>query len=97
MDKGETDFSYTISENALTKIAETAAFGVQGVIGKKGRGIVVKNSPTMMTADVHIQVAYGMPLRTVALTVQQHVADALRAMTDPKQVVVQVTIEDVVM
>lgn len=90
-------FAYTISEGVLAEIAATAALGTKGVAGKKGRGIIVKNLDGIVTADVHIQAHYGVQLRTLALTVQQNVAQALTVMAEPKQLEVHVTIEDLVM
>ncbi len=88
-------FAYTVSENALSAIAATAALQTAGVAGKKGRGIIVKYVDGVVVADVHIQAHYGVSLRTLALTVQQHVADALTAMTEPVRLEVRVTIEDI--
>ncbi len=87
-------FAYMVSEGALAQIAETAALHVKGVAGKKGRGILVKNNNGSITVDIHIQAYYGVPLRTLALTVQQQAAQAVRIMAEPKELSVQVTIED---
>lgn len=87
-------FAYMVSEGALVQIAETAALHVDGVAGKKGRGILVKNHNGSITVDIHIRAYYGIPLRTLALTVQQQVAQAVRIMAEPKELSVHVTIED---
>lgn len=87
-------FAYMVSEGALVQIAENAALHVEGVAGKKGRGILVKNHNGSITVDIHIQAYYGVPLRTLALTVQQQVAQAVRVMAEPKKLSVHVTIED---
>ncbi len=94
MMKDTEPFAYMVSEGALVKIAETAALHVHGVAGTKGRGILVKNTNGSITIDIHIQAYYGVPLRTLALTVQQQTAQAVRIMADPKELFVHVTIED---
>lgn len=90
-------FAYTISDGVLADIAATAALKTPGVAGKKGRGIAVRNMDGVITAEVHVQAYYGVPMRELALTVQQNVAEALTVMADPEQLKVHVTIEDLVM
>lgn len=87
-------FEYVISESVLSDIASTAALGTQGVEAPKGKGIFVKNNDGELRVEVHIQATYGADLRTLALTVQQNVAKAIRVMTSPEKLTVHVTIED---
>lgn len=94
MTKESKPYAYTVSESALAKIAETAALQVDGVAGKKGRGICIKNNNGHITIAIHIQAYYGAALRTLALAVQQQAAQAVRSMTEPKELSVHVTIED---
>ena len=87
-------FEYVISESVLTDIATTAALGTKGVTGTRGKGIFVKNEDGNLLAEVHIRACYGADLRTLALTVQQNVAKAIRCMISQQNVTVHVTIED---
>lgn len=90
------DFTYTISDGALQKIALTTALACPGVVAKKGKGIVLRHDGKTLVVEVHLQVQYGVPLRTIALDVQQQVAQALNRMAAPTALQVHVTIEDIV-
>ncbi|WP_301859391.1 Asp23/Gls24 family envelope stress response protein [uncultured Megasphaera sp.] len=95
MKEHEDTFTYAVSEGALTEIAAMAALHTAGVVRKQGRGIHVRYDQDRIQADIHIQVHDDIPLRLLALQVQQNVADALRQMTGAEQLTVHVTIEDI--
>lgn len=90
------EFTYTISDGALQKIALTTALACPGVTAKKGKGLVLRHDGKTVIVELHLQVQYGLQLRTVALTVQQQVARALQQMAAPTALEVHVTIEDLV-
>lgn len=89
-----TGVTYTISDGALQKIVLKTALGCQGVQAKKGKGIVIRHEGPKLLVEVHIQATYGLNLRTVALTVQQQVTQALQQMVAPAELQVHVSIED---
>lgn len=86
-------FEFSLSPTVLASIAAKAAESVGGVHSVKVR---MDCSDTAMTADVTVKAFYGGDLHQLALDVQQHVADALRTMTDPPSLSVHVTINELV-
>lgn len=94
MNKETEPFSYSVSEGALVKIAETAMLSIDGIADTKKQRIVVHCDEGCVTVNIHIHAYYGVQLQKLALTIQQHVAQAIRAMAEPKKLSVHVTIED---
>ena len=94
MNKETKPFSYSVSEGAFVKIAETAMLSIDGIANTKKQRIVVHCDKGCVTVEIHIYAYYGVQLRTLALTIQQQVAQAIRTMAEPKKIFVHVTIED---
>lgn len=94
MNKETEPFSYSVSEGALVKIVETAMLSIDGIANKKRQRIVVRCDEGCITVEIHIHAYYGIQLQKLALTVQQHVVQAICAMAEPKKLSVHVTIED---
>mgnify|MGYP004458920333 CR=1 FL=1 len=94
MNKETKPFSYSVSEGAFVKIAETAMLSIDGIADTKKQRIVVHCDEGCVTVNIHIHAYYGVQLQKLALTIQQHVVQAICAMAEPKKLSVHVTIED---
>lgn len=94
MNKETKPFSYSVSEGAFVKIAETAMLSIDGIADTKKQRIVVHCDEGCVMVNIHIHAYYGVQLQKLALTIQQHVVQAICAMAEPKKLSVHVTIED---
>lgn len=94
MNKETKPFSYSVSEGAFVKIAETAMLSIDGIADTKKQRIVMHCDEGCVTVNIHIHAYYGVQLQKLALTIQQHVVQAICAMAEPKKLSVHVTIED---
>lgn len=80
----------TLSAAVLEKIVAVAASGIDGVVGLGGAGIaglvqkagghnidVALDEAGSITVSVHVQVAYGRPIRDIATDVRLAVSEAV--------------------
>jgi uncharacterized alkaline shock family protein YloU len=98
-----------VAPGVLDTIALLAAESVEGVAGISGSGLpqLTKGAPKSgvevcaaedgtYSVIVHMQVAYGKPIRTVASSVQEAVADALLSQTGIAATGVDVFVDGIV-
>jgi len=99
---------YEIADTVLVNLVKLAAMEVSGVVGvstslracfngQRARGITVIQTDAGLAVDIHIIAYYGENLERLAVQVQQIIGNRLRTMIEPKELHINVTIEDLIL
>jgi uncharacterized alkaline shock family protein YloU len=92
----------TISDDIFERYAADAATDVDGVRGlvesrlRRHRGVrAVRSEQTGSTIELHLELAWGVPIRETGLAVQRRVADYLEQMTGARPTAVTIVVDAV--